>query len=195
MSVTTMPDITRDTALALLNEYTKSDSLIKHALAVEAAMRWYARKYGEDEELWGAIGLLHDFDYERWPNAPDHPEQGAAILREKGFPEDFVQAVRSHADYLNLPRERLVEKVLYAVDELTGFITAVTLVRPNKSLAEVEVKSVRKKMKDKAFAAAVSREAIAQGAQELGIDLDEHIGNVIQAMREIAPQLGLAGGG
>lgn len=190
-----MPNITRDTALALLNEYTKSDSLIKHALAVEAAMRWYARKYGEDEELWGAIGLLHDFDYERWPNAPDHPEQGAAILRQRGFPEDFVQAVRSHADYLNLPRERLVEKVLYAVDELTGFITAVALVRPNKSLAEVEVKSVRKKMKDKAFAAAVSREAIAQGAQELGIELDEHIGNVIQAMREIAPQLGLAGGG
>ncbi|MGQ9523370.1 MAG: HDIG domain-containing metalloprotein [Armatimonadota bacterium] len=190
-----MNAITRDRALALLTEYTKSESLIKHALAVEAAMRWYARKYGEDEELWGAIGLLHDFDYERWPNAPDHPEQGAAILRQRGFPEDFVQAVRSHADYLNLPRERLVEKVLYAVDELTGFITAVALVHPNKSLAEVQVRSVRKKMKDKAFAAAVSREAIAKAAQELGVDLDEHIGNVIQAMREIAPQLGLAGGG
>jgi len=193
--VNIMPEITRDTALALLNEYTKSDSLIKHALAVEAAMRWYARKYGEDEELWGVIGLLHDFDYERWPNAPDHPEQGAAILRQRGFPEDIVRAIRSHADYLHLPRERLVEKVLYAVDELTGFIVAVALVRPNKSLAEVEVKSVRKKMKDKAFAAAVSREAVAQGAQELGIELDEHIGNVIEAMRGIAPQLGLAGGG
>ena len=188
-----MAELTRQAAWELLREYTKSENLIKHALAVEAAMRWYARRYGEDEELWGIIGLLHDFDYERWPNAPDHPEQGAAVLRSLGYPEDVIQAIRSHADYLNLPRERLVEKVLYAVDELTGFITAVALVHPNKSLAEVEVRSVRKKMKDKAFAAAVSREGIVRGAEELGIELDEHIGNVIAAMREVAPELGLAG--
>jgi putative nucleotidyltransferase with HDIG domain len=188
-----MAELTRQTAWELLREYTKSENLIKHALAVEAAMRWYARRFGEDEELWGIIGLLHDFDYERWPNPPDHPEQGAAILRSLGYPEDVIQAIRSHADYLNLPRERLVEKVLYAVDELTGFITAVALVHPNKSLAEVEVRSVRKKMKDKAFAAAVSREGIVRGAEELGIELDEHIGNVIAAMRQVAPELGLAG--
>jgi putative nucleotidyltransferase with HDIG domain len=188
-----MPDITRAEALELLREYTKSDSLIKHALAVEAAMRWYARHYGEDEEYWGVIGLLHDFDYERWPDPPDHPEKGAEILRRHGYPEDIVRAIRSHADYLDVPRERLVEKALYAVDELAGFITAVTLVRPNRSLAEVEARSVRKKMKDKAFAAAVNRDDIRRGAEELGIDLDEHISNVIQGMREVAPALGLDG--
>jgi putative nucleotidyltransferase with HDIG domain len=189
-----VPQIARQAAWELLNEYTKSDSLIKHALAVEASMRWYARHFREDEELWGFVGLIHDFDYERWPNAPDHPDQGAAILRERGYPEEIIRAVRSHAEYTGLSRDSLLEKTLFSVDELTGFITAVALVRPTKSIMDVEPRSVRKKMKDKAFAAAVSRDDIRRGADELGIDLDEHIGNVIAAMQSVAPALGLAGG-
>lgn len=185
----------RDDAMALLREYTKNENLIKHMLAVEAAMRAYARKYGEDEEMWGITGLLHDFDYERWPSLEDHPLKGAEILQEKGYPEEVIYAIKSHNTLLGLPRKSLMDKTLFAVDELTGFITAVTLVRPSKSLEEVEVKSVRKRMKDKAFARGVNREDIIQGAAELGVDLDEHIAFVIEAMKGIAKELGLDGKG
>jgi putative nucleotidyltransferase with HDIG domain len=184
---------TREEALALLHEFTKSESLRKHALAVEAAMRAYARKFGEDEEEWGLIGLLHDFDYEKYPDPKDHPFRGAEILAERGYPEDFCRAVLSHADYTGIPRERLVEKVLFAVDELCGFITAVTLVRPSKSLADVTPKSVKKKLKDKAFARSVSREDIQKGMEELGVEFDEHVAFVIEAMRGVAEELGLGG--
>lgn len=182
---------TREDAWALLTDYTQSDSLRKHALAVEAAMRFYAEKYGEDPELWGSTGLLHDFDYERWPDAPDHPTQGMAILRERGWPEEMVHAIGGHAQYLNIPRDTLLSRALFAVDELCGFITAVAYVRPSRRIAEVEVASVRKKMKDKAFARNVSREDIVQGAEELGVPLDEHIHNCITAMRRVADVLGL----
>ncbi len=185
----------RDDAMALLREYTKNENLIKHMLAVEAAMRAYARKYGEDEEMWGITGLLHDFDYERWPSLEDHPLKGAEILQEKGYPEEVIYAIKAHNTLLGLPRKSLMDKTLFAVDELTGFITAVTLVRPSKSLEEVEVKSVRKRMKDKAFARGVNREDIIQGAAELGVDLDEHIAFVIEAMKGIAKELGLDGKG
>jgi putative nucleotidyltransferase with HDIG domain len=177
--------------MVLLREYTKNENLIKHMLAVEAAMRAYARKYGEDEEKWGITGLLHDFDYERWPSLEDHPLRGTEILTERGYPDDVIYAIKAHNTLLGLPRNSLMAKTLFAVDELTGFITAVALVRPSKSLAEVEVKSVRKRMKDKAFARAVKREDILQGAEELGVDLDEHIEFVIKAMQGIAPELGL----
>jgi putative nucleotidyltransferase with HDIG domain len=182
---------TRDDALALLREFTKSESLIKHALAVEAAMRAYARKLGGDEDEWGVVGLIHDFDYERWPEAPDHPLKGAEILEQRGWPEHIIRAVKSHAEYLDVPRESPMEKALFAVDELTGLIVAVALVRPTKSIMDVEVSSVKKKMKAKAFAAAVSREDIIRGAQELGVDLDEHIQTVLDAMKGIADELGL----
>jgi len=188
----------RQTAWELLNEYTKNPNLIKHARAVEAALRAYARKFGEDEELWGLVGLLHDFDYEgrEWTDgcSPEavHPYWGARRLRGQGYPEEVVYAILSHADYLpDYPRRSLLDKSLFAVDELTGFLVAVALVRPDKSLHSVEVKSVKKKLKDKAFAAAVSREDIRAGAAELGVDLDEHIAFVLEAMRGMADELGL----
>jgi putative nucleotidyltransferase with HDIG domain len=182
---------TRDDAWSLLCEYTKSESLRKHALAVEAAMRYYADKHGEEAELWGNTGLLHDFDYEKWPEAPDHPTQGMRILREQGWPEEMITAIAGHAPYLGIPRESLMAKTLFAVDELCGFITAVTYVRPSRRVAEVEISSVKKKLKDKAFARAVSREDIAQGTEELGIPLDDHIGNCLTAMQGAAEAIGL----
>ena len=182
---------TRDDAWALLTEYTQSDSLRKHALAVEAAMRYYARQRGADQELWGNTGLLHDFDYERWPNAPDHPTQGMAILKEKGWPDEIIEAIAGHAPYLGVPRQTALAKSLFAVDELCGFITAVTYVRPSKKVAEVEVSSVTKKLKDKAFARAVSREDIVIGAEEMGLPLQEHVQNCLNAMTEAADTLGL----
>ncbi len=183
---------TRDEAMALLREFTKNENLVKHGLAVEAAMRAYARKFGEDEDEWGIVGLIHDFDYERWPNAPDHPLKGAEILKERGWPEHLIRAVKSHAEYLGIPRETPMEKALFAVDELTGFIVAVALVRPSKSIMDVKVSSVKKKFKAKAFAAGVNREDIFMGAQELGVDIDEHIQTVLEAMQGIAQELGLA---
>lgn len=182
---------TRADAWALLTEYTKSDSLLKHALAVEAAMRYYAERQGADVELWGNTGLLHDFDYERWPNAPDHPLKGMEILRERGWPEEMIRAIGGHAQYLDIPRDTPLARTLFAVDELCGFITAVAYVRPSRKLAEVEVSSVKKKMKDKAFARNVSREDILQGTEELGIPLDEHIAHCIAAMQRVADELGL----
>lgn len=184
---------TREDAWRLLNEYTKSQSLIKHALAVEAAMRAYARKFGEDEEKWGWVGLLHDFDYEQNPDPEHHPLVGSRILQEKGYPEDVIYAIKSHAQYLGLARRSLMDKTLFAVDELCGFITAATLVRPGRHVGELPVQSVKKKLKDKAFARSVNREEIQQGAAELGVDLDEHIRFVIEAMAGVARELGLAG--
>lgn len=184
---------TREDAWSLLNQYTKSESLIKHALAVEAAMRAYACKFGEDKQKWSLVGLLHDFDYEQHPDAEHHPLVGSGILREKGYPEDVIYAIQSHAQYLGLSRNSLMDKTLFAVDELCGFITAVTLVRPGRKIAEVPVESVKKKMKDKAFARSVNREEIRQGAAALGVDLDEHIQFVIEGMAAVAGQLGLAG--
>jgi putative nucleotidyltransferase with HDIG domain len=182
----------RSDALSLVKEWTKSESLVNHMLAVEAAMRAYARKAGEDEEKWGLAGLLHDFDYERHPSLEDHPRLGASILREKGVPEDVVYAILSHGmDAATPPKQSAMDKTLFAVDELTGFITAVALVRPSKRLDEVEVSSVKKKMKDKAFARAVRREDITDGAELLGVSVDEHIQTVLDAMKPIAPQLGL----
>ena len=186
-----MPVPGREEAYALLCEYTHNDSLVKHALSVEAAMRCYARKFGEDEERWGTIGLLHDFDYERYPTLEDHPFRGAEILRGMGCDEDFVQTILSHADHTGVPRDTLVRKALFAVDELCGFITAVALVRPSKKLDEVNAQSVKKKMKDKAFARNVRREDIQQGAALLDTALDEHVSTVIGAMTAIAPRLGL----
>lgn len=186
-----LPD--REAARGLLGEYTKKPGLIKHALAVEAAMRAYARKYGEDDHAWGLVGLLHDFDYERWPTAEEHPYRGVEILAEHGYPEWFRRAVLSHAAYTNTPRETTLERALFACDELCGFLTACALVTQGKSLGEVKVKSVRKKMKSKAFAASVSREDITTGAAELGVDLDEHIGFVLEALRGIAAELELDG--
>jgi len=184
---------TREEAHELLCEYTENPNLRKHAYAVEAAMRLYAENLGGDPEEWAVVGLLHDFDYEKWPEAPDHPAKGAEILRERGYPEHMVRAVQSHADYTGIPRETPMEKALFACDELTGLIVAVALVRPTKSIMDVKVKSVKKKMKDKAFAAGVSREDVIKGAEDLGIPLDEHIGNVIEAMQGIAHELGLKG--
>jgi putative nucleotidyltransferase with HDIG domain len=181
----------RNQAYQLLTEYTTKDGLIKHALAVEAAMRAYARKFGEDEESWGIVGLLHDFDYEKYPDLKDHPVKGAEILKQRGFPEDWITAILGHASHTGVARESLMAKTLFAVDELCGFITAVAYVRPSRQLAEVQVKSVKKKMKDKAFARQVNREEIRQGAEELGIPLDEHIAMVIKAMQSIARDLGL----
>ena len=184
---------TRADAWALLTEYTQGDSLRKHALAVEAAMRGYARQFEEDEEAWGIVGLVHDFDYERWPDAADHPFVGSRILRERGWPETMIRAILSHADYSGVPRESRLEHTLFACDELAGFITAAALVRPTKSVLDLQAKSVRKRMKDKAFARAVSRDDLRQGADGLGLPLDEHITNVIGFMREVADDLGLRG--
>ena len=185
--------VERGQAWELLCQHTQCDSLRKHALAVEACMRAYAKKLGGDEETWGVTGLLHDFDYERFPQAPDHPLEGSKILRSLEYPEEIIQAILSHADYMNVPRESPMQKALFACDELAGFITAVTLVRPNKSLAEVEVSSVKKKLKDKAFARTVNRDDITRGAAELGVELSEHIGFCLEAMRGIAAELGLQG--
>lgn len=185
--------LSREDAFALLREYTQNPSLIKHALAVEAAMRAYALVYSEDETKWGIVGLLHDFDYERYPNAPDHPLKGAEILAAKGYPEDIIHAIKSHAEYLGVPRQSLMDKTLFAVDELAGFITAVALVRPSKNIEDVTIESVKKKFKDKAFARSVKREDIFQGTAELGVDLDTHIQFVIDAMKSVAPALELDG--
>ena len=183
----------RDDAWQLLNEYTKSDSLLKHAMAVEAAVRGYARRFGEDEEAWGVVGLLHDFDYERWPTPEDHPFRGCEILREKGYPEWVTRAILSHADYSGVPRDSRLEKTLWACDEMAGFITAAALVRPSKSVLDLEPASVVKRMKDKAFARAVKRDDLRKGAEELELPLEEHIANVIAFIRERADALGLRG--
>ena len=188
----------RDDALSLVHEYTASESLRKHMLAVEAAMRAYARHFGEDIERWGLAGLVHDFDYERYPNAAhspsdEHPAAGVRVLRERGWPEDILEAILGHATYTNVPRTSRMAKTLFAVDELTGLITATALVRPSKSVHEVDARSVRKKMKDKAFARGVSRDDVLLGAQELAVDLDTHIQFVIDAMKERAVELGLNG--
>jgi len=182
----------RERAVALLKDYVKGDGLIKHCLAVEAAMRAYAPRFGGDPDVWGLAGLLHDFDWEIHPDASGHPSEGAPILRAAGVSEDVVYTILAHAEYLNLERKSWMDKALPAVDELTGFIIAVALVRPSKSLRDVEVSSVKKKMKDKAFARPVRREDITQGAELLGVSLDEHIQFVIDAMRGIAPELGLS---
>jgi putative nucleotidyltransferase with HDIG domain len=188
----------REDALALVHEYTASDSLRKHMLSVEAAMRAYAVKFGEDPERWGLAGLVHDFDYEKFPNAShspteEHPAEGVRVLRSKGYPEDVLEAILGHATYCNVPRETRMAKALFAVDELTGLITASALVKPSRSVHEVEASSVRKKMKDKAFARGVNRDDVINGAAELGVPLDEHIAFVIEAMRGVAPSIGLAG--
>lgn len=180
----------RERAWSILTEFTQSDSLRKHALAVEACVAAYARKYGEDAAKWSATALLHDFDWEIHPQLPDHPTKGEPILKERGVPDEIRRAILSHASYTGVARESLLEKTLFACDELAGFITAVALVKPNKSLAEVDVKSVRKKMKDKAFARSVNREDIVNGAAELGVPLDEHIDFCIGALRERARELG-----
>ena len=188
----------RADALALLHEYTASDSLRKHMLAVEAAMRAYAAKWSEDADRWGLAGLMHDFDYEKWPNAShaadaEHPAEGVRLLRSRGYPEDVLQAILGHATYTGVKRETHMAKALFAVDELTGLITAAALVRPSKSVLDLEAGSVKKKMKDKAFARGVSREDVTTGAEEIGVPLDDHITFVIGAMRGVAPSLGLAG--
>lgn len=183
----------RNEAFAIVQEYIKNPNLIKHMLAVEAAMRYYARKYGEDEEKWAATGLLHDFDWEIHPNMEQHPQAGEPILREKGVPEEIIRAVLSHANHTGITRESLMEKALFACDEITGLITAVALVQPSRALYDLKPKSVKKKWKDRSFAAGANREEIEQGAQELGIDLWEHVGNVIQAMNTISKELGLDG--
>lgn len=185
--------ITRDQALQILYEFTKSENLRKHALAVEICVAAYARKHGEDETKWSVTALLHDFDYEMHPDAPDHPMKGEPILAARGIPEDIRRAILSHANYSGVARASALEKTLFACDELAGFITAVSLVKPGRSVHEVDAKSVRKKMKDKAFARSVSREDIVNGAAELGIDLDEHIAFCINAMQGRAAEIGLAG--
>ena len=185
--------LSRSAAWELLTEYTRSESLLKHALAVEAAVRGYARSFGEDEEAWGVVALLHDFDYERWPSLEDHPFRGSEILREKGYPEWVVLAILSHADYSGVPREGRLEKTLFACDEMAGFITAASLVRPSKSVLDLEPSSVVKRMKDKAFARGVKREDLRAGAELLGLPLEEHIANVIAFMRPQAEALGLKG--
>jgi putative nucleotidyltransferase with HDIG domain len=188
-----MMDLTRDTAWSLLTEYTKSESLLKHAMAVEAAVRGYARRFEEDEDVWGFVGLIHDFDYERWPDPENHPFRGVEILRERGCPEFILRAILSHADYSGVPRETRLEHTLYACDEMAGFVTAAALVRPTRSVLDLEASSVKKRMKDKAFARAVSREDLLRGAGELGLPLEEHIANVIVSLRERADALGLRG--
>ena len=196
MTETALPD--RASALALMQEYTASESLRKHMLSVEAAMRAYAVSLGEDPERWGLAGLMHDFDYERYPNearspTEEHPSHGVGVLRERGYPEDVLQAIMGHASYTGVPRETAMAKTLFAVDELTGLITATALVKPSRSVHDVDARSVRKKMKDKAFARGVSREDVIRGAEELGVDLDTHIEFVIAAMRANAEAIGLQG--
>src|SRR5207344_2161154 len=185
--------LSRDAAWQLLTEWTTSESLRKHALAVEAAVRGYARTFGEDENDWGIVALLHDFDYERWPSPEEHPFRGSEILRASGYPEWVMRAILSHADYSGVARESLLEKTLFACDEMAGFVTAASLVRPSKSVLDLEASSVIKRMKDKAFARAVSRDDLRKGAEELGLPLEEHIKNVIAFMRERADTLGLRG--
>jgi putative nucleotidyltransferase with HDIG domain len=188
----------RETALELMHEYTPSDALRKHMYAVEAAMRAYARKYGEDEETWGIVGILHDFDYERYPNdarspTEEHPSAGVRVLRERGYPDEVCEAIMGHADYTGVPRTSRMAKILYAVDELCGFLIACALVRPSKSLQDLEVKSVKKKLKDKGFARAVNREEVRSGAEEADLPLDDHIQFVIEALRPVETTLGLGG--
>jgi len=185
--------MTRDEALNLVREFVKNEGLVRHMLSVEVAMRFYAEKYGEDVEAWGLVGLLHDFDWEIHPTLEEHPQAGAAILRERGGSEDIIQDILSHADHLELPRDTLRRKAIAACDEVTGLITAVALVRPSRSLYDLEASSVKKKWKDKAFAAGTDRSEMEQAAQVLGVDLWEHVGNVILAMRKIAPELDLVG--
>ena len=186
-----LPD--RSEAMLLLREHTENENLVKHMLAVEACMRSHARRCEEPENLWGITGLLHDFDYERWPSAEDHPYRGCEILRAQGYPEYVMRAILSHADYTGVTRESTLEHTLFACDEMVGFVTAAALVRPSRSVLDLEAKSVRKRMKDKAFARAVSRDDLRQGAEELGLPLDEHIANVISSMRARAEDLGLEG--
>jgi len=186
----------RDDALSLVHEYTESDALRKHMYAVEAAMRGYARKLGEDEEAWGLVGLLHDFDYERYPNPEhladaEHPSHGVGVLRERGLPEPMLEAILGHASYTGVPRTSLMAKALFAVDELCGFLVACALVRPSKSLQDLSVKSVKKKLKDKAFARGVNRDEVHQGAEELAVPLDEHIATLIEILRPVEGDLGL----
>ena len=195
MSLPSRPD-----ALALMQQYTQSESLRKHMFSVETAMRAYAAHFGEDVERWGLAGLMHDFDYERWPNAAhladtEHPAEGVRLLRERGYPDDVLQAILGHATYCNVPRETQMAKTLFAVDELTGLITATALVRPSRSVYEVDARSVRKKMKDKAFARGVNRDDVINGAESLGVELDMHIQFVVDAMRANAEELGLVGTG
>jgi putative nucleotidyltransferase with HDIG domain len=185
--------VDRSEALSIVQEYVKSPNLINHMLAVEAAMRFYAQKLGQDVETWGLAGLLHDFDWEIHPTLEGHPQAGAPILRERGVPEEIIQAVLSHADHTGVPRETLLQKALFANDEITGLVTAVALVRPSRSLYDLTASSVKKKWKDKAFAAGANRDEITRGAAEFGVDLWEHTDNVILAMRQIAPELGLVG--
>jgi predicted hydrolase (HD superfamily) len=186
-------DLTRDAAWQLLTEYTRSESLLKHALAVEAGVRGYARLFNEEQDAWGIVALLHDFDYERWPSLEDHPFRGSEILRERGYPDWVIRAILSHADYSGVPREGLLEKTLFACDELAGFITAASLVRPSRSVLDLEPSSVIKRMKDKAFARGVKREDLRTGAELLGLPLEAHVRNVIGFMREQADALGLRG--
>ena len=186
----------REDAWKLLCEYTQSESLRKHALAVEACVRAYARKNGADEELWGRTALLHDFDYERWPNEEhhadkEHPSQGSGVLREHGYPEEMIHAILAHADYTGVKRESALDHTLFACDELAGFLTACALIKPSKKIAEVEAASVKRKLKDKAFARGVNRDDVRKGAEELGIPLDDHIATCIEAMRSAADELGL----
>ncbi len=186
----------RPEALALVHEYTQNEALRRHMYAVEAAMRAYARKFGEDEEEWGVLGLLHDFDYERWPNdahsaTEQHPAEGVRILASKGYPEHLQRAILGHASYSGVPRDSQVAKTLFAVDELCGFLVACALVRPSRSLADLEVSSVKKKLKDKAFARGVSRDDIRQGVEEMGVDLDQHIQFLLEALRPVERELGL----
>jgi len=188
--------LNRDDAWSLLCEYTQNENLLKHALAVEACVRAYARKLGGDEQLWGLTALLHDFDYERWPNEAHHPTQehpyeGSKILRERGYPEELIRAILSHADYSGVPRQTPLEHALFACDELAGFLTACALVKPGKSILEVETDSVKRKLKDKAFARGVNRQDVLKGAEELGVPLEEHIRFCIEAMRAVADRLGL----
>ncbi|MBE0683115.1 MAG: HDIG domain-containing protein [Anaerolineales bacterium] len=185
--------MTREEALALVREFVKSESLVRHMLSVEAAMRFYAEKYGEDIELWGLLGLLHDFDWEIHPTLEEHPQKGSAILRERGVSEEVIQDILSHADHTGVPRDTVRRKTLAACDEVTGLITAVALVRPSRSLYDLEASSVKKKWKDKAFAAGTDRSEMEHAAKELGVEIWEHVGNVIQAMRKIAPELDLVG--
>jgi predicted hydrolase (HD superfamily) len=185
--------VDRGDAYALMTEYTQSESLRKHMLAVEAALRGYARLWGEREEDWGLVGLLHDFDYERWPDESNHPFRGVEILNTKGCPEWVTRAILSHAEYSGVPRESRLEHALYACDEMSGFVTAAALVRPSKSILDLEAPSVVKRMRDKAFARAVSRDDLRRGAEEIGLPLDQHIANVITFMREKAEALGLRG--
>ena len=184
---------TRQEALDLLYEYTKSENLRKHGLGVEAAMRAYARKYGEDEEVYGLVGLLHDFDYEVHPTTDKHPMEGSKILREQGYPEEVIYAIQCHADYLGLERRTNMDKAIFACDELVGLVNAVALVQPTKNINDVKVRSVKKKLKDKSFARGVIREDITNGTAQLGVEIDDHIATIIEAMQGVASELGLDG--